>query len=259
MPVPVPVPSFTTPAHPAESLSTNSWVKDTKSLKEQDPSSNDTHATSDRDPHSLPDFTTESVSKPVHPVLYLPPLLSSLPKTHAHHDAQSEQILHTQTRLPDIDPASLSLHKALHNFRPHGGYARVKYEEAFNWDELVLPEEEEREWYVVAFRSRRKPGSDGSPLYEADRLAHEEAVENGGLIMYWYGVPDPTTGLNLATCIWQSRAHAVAANRRPHHIRAVKLAAASYEIYNLERYVLRKQKGEKGVNVEEFTGGEVGW
>lgn len=39
-------------------------------------------------------------------------------------------------------------------------YASVGYEEAFNWDELRLPEEEEREWYCVAFRSLRKPGSE---------------------------------------------------------------------------------------------------
>jgi hypothetical protein len=52
--------------------------------------------------------------------------------------------------------------------------------------------------------------------------------------MYWYGTPHPKTGVNLATCIWQTRAHAVAANSRPHHIRAMRLAAASYEMYDLE-------------------------
>lgn len=96
-------------------------------------------------------------------------------------------------------------------------------------------------------------------LYEADRLAHAEAIQNGGLIMYWYGVPNPTTGMNLATCIWQSRKHAVAANSRPHHVMAVKLAAASYEVYTLERHVLRKAKGDKGITVESFNGGDVGW
>lgn len=96
-------------------------------------------------------------------------------------------------------------------------------------------------------------------LYEADKQAHEEAIRNGGLILYWYGIPDPVTGLNLATCIWQSRAHAVAANGRPHHIRAMRLAANSYAKYDLERYTLRKVKGETGVNVLPFEGGQVGW
>lgn len=79
------------------------------------------------------------------------------------------------------------------------------------------------------------------------------------LILYWYGTPHPTTGLNLATCIWQSRAHAAAANSRPHHIRAMKLAAASYERYELERYRLQKVKGERRVRVQPYDGGDVGW
>ena len=108
-------------------------------------------------------------------------------------------------------------------------------------------------------------------LYSADKLAHEEAVQNGGvctahiiaalsdfdlstvqLIMYWYGTPHPVTGMNLATCIWQSRQDAIAANSRPHHIRAMRLAAASYDHYTLRRFWLRKVKGERGVTIEPF-------
>lgn len=114
-------------------------------------------------------------------------------------------------------------------------------------------------------------------LYEADRNAHEEAVQNGGvrffhliqhqvlalnkkqLILYWYGIPHEVTGLNLATCIWQSRQHAIAANSRPHHIRAMKLAAASYETYELQRYRLTKLKGETGLHITPFDQGNVGW
>jgi hypothetical protein len=65
--------------------------------------------------------------------------------------------------------------------------------------------------------------------------------------------------MNLATCIWQSRKHAIAANSKPYHIQAMKLAKASFERYDLERHVLRKVKGETVVRVEEWTGGEVGW
>jgi hypothetical protein len=39
----------------------------------------------------------------------------------------------------------------------------------------------------------------------------------------------------------------------------MKLAAASYEEYELQRHVLRKVKGETFVTVEEFVGGNVGW
>jgi hypothetical protein len=70
--------------------------------------------------------------------------------------------LTTETRLPDIDPVSLSLHKALHHFRPlSSDYASTPYADAFNWHELELPIDEEREWYCVAFVSKRKDGSNG--------------------------------------------------------------------------------------------------
>ena len=114
-----------------------------------------------RDPHSFPDF--------VAPVLYLPPLLSSLPDRHSAADTplkSSFPPIVTETRLPDIDPVSLSLHKALHNFKPTSpDYANTDYGQAFNWSELRLPINEEREWYCVVFRSKRKSGSDGVGKY----------------------------------------------------------------------------------------------
>ena len=113
-----------------------------------------------RDPHDLPDF---SGSNPTSPVLFLPPLLSKLPYGFSHTPAPSpdQPPLTTETHLPNIDPASLSLHKALHYFSPVSPqYATQPYAESFNWDSLRLPEDQEREWYAVAFRSRRRPGSD---------------------------------------------------------------------------------------------------
>ncbi|KAF9000858.1 Carboxylesterase family-domain-containing protein [Cyathus striatus] len=159
-----------------------------------------------------------------------------------------------QTRLPDIDPASLSMHKALHLFKPiTENYAGAPYQDAFNWPELTLPEDEERDWYCVVFRSKRKAGSNGGALYEADKAAHEEAVQNGGLIMHWYGIPNPETGLNLATCIWQSKMHASAATSKPYHIKAMCLAVHSYEVYSLERHRLRKSKDFGYVKYQGFV------
>ncbi|KAJ7462296.1 hypothetical protein B0H11DRAFT_2241437 [Mycena galericulata] len=240
--------TFAHPPHLSQYSPTNSPPSRTLSLTAPNP---------EPDPHKLPVFDAKKSA----PVLYLPPLLSSLPATYPSTPIPHENPpLITQTRLPDIDPASLSLHKALHHFKPYNeNYSGTPYDEAFNWDQLWLPEHEEREWYCVVFRSKRKAGSDGGSLYDADKKAHEEAVHNGGLLLYWYGIPNPETGMNLATCIWQSRKHAIAANSRPHHIRAMKLAAESYEVYNLERYVLRKVAGNTGVSIEPFTGGEVGW
>ena len=39
----------------------------------------------------------------------------------------------------------------------------------------------------------------------------------------------------------------------------MRLAAEVYDVYTLERYVLRKLQGEEGVTIETFTGGDVGW
>lgn len=120
------------------------------------------HQPKERDPHVIPTFTTESLTKPSSTVLYLPPLLSSLPHDLPIHPISLDRPpLVTETRLPDIDPVSLSLHKALHYFRPLSeDYAALPYALAFNWSELQLAEDEEREWYAVVFRSRRKKGSD---------------------------------------------------------------------------------------------------
>jgi hypothetical protein len=118
---------------------------------------------SSRDPHQLPTFDHKSLTAPEAPVLYLPPLISSLPESFPPLPVLPERPpLITETRLPHIDPASLSLHKALHRFGPlNANYSTVPYDEAFNWAELELPEHEEREWYCVVFRSKRKLGSDG--------------------------------------------------------------------------------------------------
>jgi hypothetical protein len=72
--------------------------------------------------------------------------------------------------------------------------------------------------------------------------------------MYWYGIPNPETGMNLATCIWLSRKHALAALSKPYHAKAMRLAAASFEVYELTRYILRKPAGQTGVYLEPFLG-----
>lgn len=123
----------------------------------------------ERAAHEVPNFHED---KEQEPILYLPPLLSRLP--HSHHqeeekDESDKGPLHTETHLPSIDPVSLSLHRALHKFKPiDSHYSSVPYGQAFNWATLELPLEEEREWYCVAFRSRRRPGSESgreSELY----------------------------------------------------------------------------------------------
>ncbi|WVR07246.1 hypothetical protein IAU60_004287 [Kwoniella sp. DSM 27419] len=221
------------------------------------------HAVQHHDHHQLPSADVEEIS--FDPILYLPPLLSPLPASHPHQreherlNRAKDALRDFETRLPDIDPASLALHQALHSFAPvNEDYASTSYDEAFNWSSLTLPKSVSREWYCVVFRSRRKPESANLSLYKADREAHEEAVRNGGLVMYWYGVPDET-GLNLATCIWQSRRHAIKAIAGPKHMKAMRETQGAYETYALERWVLSKRAGEKRLRLDKWIEGEVGW
>jgi len=117
-----------------------------------------------RSPHDLPVFDKNSLTNPSEPILYLPPFLSSLPHTLVNSTSPTSTgrvPKATEAHLPDIDGPSLALHKALHNFTPiTEKYASTSYAEAFNWGDLDLPEEDEHEWYCVAFRSVRKAGSE---------------------------------------------------------------------------------------------------
>ncbi|GAA5823533.1 hypothetical protein JCM3770_000330 [Rhodotorula araucariae] len=250
--------------------------------------------------------TPSAQDQEAQPLLYLPPLLSLLPlstaastpsapgpslfdaarassaSTSTSPTPPDAPVAYTSSRLPTIDPASLAFHRALHSFRPvTAHYATSPYADSFNWNALRLEDDpthrikrEEREWYVVAFRSRRNiglPADRAKRLYEADRAAHEEAVTRGGLILYWYGnpVPHPSSapaewgtrlddvGRNLATCVWQSRADAIAAMRGEKHKEAARLASSTYEYYTLERYIVRKEPGELTVRVLPWHGEEV--
>lgn len=126
------------------------------------------------------------------PLLFLPPLLSRLPSD-SRSDTRSSRndddgVDYTSSCLPDIDSASLALHRALHRFRPVTPlYAVAPYEQAFNWSSLQIEDDSSRlarqeacEWYIVAFRSKRRVGftpEEAYELYKADREAHEEAVQ----------------------------------------------------------------------------------
>lgn len=88
-------------------------------------------------------------------------------------------------------------------------YATVKYEEALDWDSMMytlrsLAAKEGYRWtrhefYVVEFRSKLKKQIDVDLLFRLDKESHIEATASGGLLKYWFGVPDENRR-NLATC-----------------------------------------------------------
>lgn len=193
-------------------------------------------------------------------------------------------LTYTVSHLPTIDDASRAVWTALHSLRPlttnYTGDAiscpllnqtsaskqcpfnrsttasKVNsldfIRSLFNWSNLRLPRNMSATFYGVVFRSRRAQDSESTNLYLADKLAHEEAVASGGLLMYFYGAPDAETGVNLATCIWSSRGDARKASKLPMHRLAVEHARKAYAWFELERYAVVKREGEDGVTIEEW-------
>ncbi len=138
-------------------------------------SSDSPHLNIDANPHKHP-LPIDFIHPRTKPTFYLPPLLSPLsPNNNESFSSsgttdisalsssssfpipalspsipRSERT--SETQLPPlvartIDPASLSLHKALHGFHPLSEkYAEMDYDEGFNWKELRLDVAMEREW-----------------------------------------------------------------------------------------------------------------
>ena len=68
-------------------------------------------------------------------------------------------------------------------------YATLPVSDAFTWD-ACAPDVEPGEWYMVAFRSVRRPDVDEARLTAHDDWAHAEAMGASGFVHYFRG-PDP--------------------------------------------------------------------
>lgn len=120
-------------------------------------------------------------------------------------------------------------------------YARLPVADAFDW-RAAGEELGSGEWYMVAFRSVRRPDADERMLTEFDERAHDEASRSEGYIHYFKG-PLADDGTCLSFCIWTSRAAARAAAGKPLHAEAASLVAEMYERYTLEFLRLRRSAG----------------
>ena len=123
-------------------------------------------------------------------------------------------------------------------------YATRPIGEAFNW-EPCLAGVDEGEWYVVAFRSSRRPDADDALLDEMDGRAFAEASSFSGLLHYFSGTMDEDRRC-LSMCVWEDRQRAREAAALPEHVRAIGIADATYSTYVLERYRLTKRDGVLG-------------
>jgi hypothetical protein len=112
------------------------------------------------------------------------------------------------------------------------GYATLPVSHAFDWT-AVGNALGAGEWYLVAFRSIRRPDADEARLAEFDERAHVEAAASPGFVHYFKG-PSAVGGSCLSFCLWTSRAEARAAAGGPDHTQAVTLLHEMYERYSLE-------------------------
>lgn len=176
-------------------------------------------------------------------------------------------------RLNTVSKPNQLLAKALTQMRAiRDDYATAAYIESFNWSTIVdhvknLSEKAAYEWqpetfYIVVFRSRVKPNTNRVDLGLMDADAHEEAMESGGLLKYWFGVPDVNCR-NLATCkfsrttlslepsltgpgIWRDQDDAKRGGRGPGHQRAMRAIVGLYTEWILERLRFVIEPGEHG-------------
>jgi len=133
-------------------------------------------------------------------------------------------------------------------------YSTAPYSEAFNWLDIVAKIRDlvdadgyafpETSFYIIVFRSCIPPTTDRSHLGELDAEAHQEAVESGGLLKYWFGSPDEE-GRNLATCVWRNRDDARSGGAGKGHARAMQEVRDLYTEWHVER--LRLILGERAV------------
>jgi hypothetical protein len=120
-------------------------------------------------------------------------------------------------------------------------YATAPVAEAFTWSEAA-PDFGDGEWYMVAFRSVRRPGADEARLSLHDELAHQEAAGAPGFVDYFKG-PCAMDRTCLSFCLWKSRAEARSAAGKPAHLRAIGLLDEMYESYTLEFHRLTRTAG----------------
>ncbi|KAF0536888.1 hypothetical protein F8M41_008939 [Gigaspora margarita] len=135
----------------------------------------------------------------------------------------------------------------LRNIDPN--YATKPLETSFNWNEIATGiKDVEGEWYLVAFRSIRSVNNNNDLLIEAEEQAHYEAKNHGGLLKYWSGKFNQSREC-LSMCIWASRDNAVEASKKHSHKVAKELTNENYETYTLERYEMKKIKGETMISI----------
>ena len=122
--------------------------------------------------------------------------------------------------------------------------------DAFTWADCEA-DVDPGEWYMVAFRSIRRPDVDEVRLTAHDDWAHTEAMGASGFVHYFKG-PTVADGRCLSFCLWDSRAEARAAAGRPAHTEAAALTHEAYAEYTLEFLRVRRLDEAPGFTFEPY-------
>ena len=177
-----------------------------------------------------------------------------------HHDSQwlvaSPYLDHSHSLdLNTLEPQARLFALALSQLQlATPDYAVVRYEDVFDFHALMCElrslahqagvEWKRQDFYVVEFRSKLKHEYDGERLAYLDKESHREAVTSGGLLKYWFGVPN-IDQQNLATCVfdrsltygrsltyagfWRSKEDAIRGGRGPQHRIARGIIMTTYK------------------------------
>ncbi|KAL8715285.1 MAG: hypothetical protein Q9220_001243 [cf. Caloplaca sp. 1 TL-2023] len=184
--------------------------------------------------------------------------------------------------LATLTQSQALLAKALTSLTPSTHqYATLPYTSSFNWDTVFNSLAEackdeaflwpEQFFYVVIFRSQIPPTTDRTHLAELDERAHAEAMKSGGLLKYWFGIPD-ADGRNLATCrcrlltfpgfestaypstgVWRHREDAHPGSSGEGHKAAMRATINMYSEWHIERRKLRVGNGVKEWDMLPWT------
>src|ERR687894_2587627 len=133
------------------------------------------------------------------------------------------------------------LHRACQQISPiHPDYAMRPIQDGFSWSSSLTGCAFDR-LYLVVFRSVRRRTADLDLLREHDDRAYEKALESGGLLRYFKGNANERREC-LSFCLWETRGQAERAAGGASHVGAARIAAQTYERYDLERYHLAKDE-----------------
>src|SRR5919112_5976319 len=123
----------------------------------------------------------------------------------------------------------------------HSDYATLSIQDGFDWS--ILSSCSFDRLYLVVFRSVRRPDADLALLREHDDRAYDEALDSGGLLKYFKGHANER-GECLSFCLWETREQARKAAAASSHASAADITACMYLSYVLDRYWLKKVRGE---------------